>query len=233
MDDPPAPSTTAVYNDAEHGNSNVDALPYNSAHFNDLDDDIIASMAHDHTSGFSLSPHHPSEGHLTVEETNDIVPAQSQHTPSPSRPSKTTLKQCHESFLSIEKTFDELARLVKRPVSQVKNWFYSGMRDSRSTNKWDLYRAYFKNHRDGELERCGLEDGNDVDCWPTFRTQYSDSTEAFLRVALDLDCPANYGVTPQKRSPTAITKLPGALRKDKRTGMSSPIYSLYFETKKV
>ncbi|KAG6892536.1 hypothetical protein C0992_000193, partial [Termitomyces sp. T32_za158] len=74
------------------------------------------------------------------------------------------------------------------------------MRDSRSTNKWDLYRAYFKNHRDGELERCGLEDGNDVDCWPTFRTQYGDSTEAFLRVALDLDRPANYGVTPQQQS---------------------------------
>ncbi|KAG6886698.1 hypothetical protein C0992_002761 [Termitomyces sp. T32_za158] len=116
------------------------------------------------------------------------------------RPSNAALEQCHESFVRIEEIFIELAHLLQRPVGQVKKWFFSGFKGSRSTSDWNLYQAYFSKHREEELARCGLEVGTDKDCWPSFRQKFGTSVEAYLRAVLDLDRVKDSKETLQQRS---------------------------------
>lgn len=114
----------------------------------------------------SLSPptHTPPAMHSAPSKEHSITPPT--HSPpskpqasTDGRPSRVTLQQCEESFLRIEKIFIELARLVQRPVSQVKKWFIAGIKIPRTTSNWNLYQAYFADHCEEELQRCGLENG--------------------------------------------------------------------------
>ncbi|KAG6877326.1 hypothetical protein C0993_008546 [Termitomyces sp. T159_Od127] len=124
----------------------------------------------------------------------------SQKTSSEGRPSKTALKQCQRGFMHIDKIFVELADSLGRPVSQVEKWFFLGMKGSRSTSEWNLYQAYFFKHCEEELQRCGRCEDTDSDCWPSFQEKYNDSTEAFLRAALELDHVHHQNETVQQRS---------------------------------
>ncbi|KNZ76921.1 hypothetical protein J132_10868 [Termitomyces sp. J132] len=61
------------------------------------------------------------------------------------------------------------------------------MKGSRTTSEWNLYQAYFPGHHEEELQHCGLQDGTDSDCWPSFQTKYGNNTKAVLQAALELD----------------------------------------------
>ncbi|KAG6867710.1 hypothetical protein C0993_012018 [Termitomyces sp. T159_Od127] len=127
----------------------------------------------------------------------------SQQTTPEGRLSNADLHQCEESFAMIQEIFLELSCLLSQPVSQIKKWFYSGLKGSRNKNSWNLYQAYFPKHREDELQRCGLEDGTDgtdSDCWPSFQEKWGNSTKAMLQAALDLDCVVTKKETLQQRA---------------------------------
>ncbi|KAG6899359.1 hypothetical protein C0993_011000, partial [Termitomyces sp. T159_Od127] len=132
--------------------------------------------------------------------------------PSVGRLSSDKLNYCNEKFSRIRGLFAETAQFVGRPTEVVQNWFFSSLKGSRSPNAWNMYQTFFANHREEELERCNLEEGTDVDCWPSFQEQHRNGLEAFLRAALDLDRMLTQKQTFQQRS-RSFTKYCGKMEK--------------------
>ncbi|KAG6827846.1 hypothetical protein H0H92_010262 [Tricholoma furcatifolium] len=104
------------------------------------------------------------------------------------RRSKTTIEQCDAAFRLIDDTLDGLATALNKTTSTVRKWYLESSKDLRvGVNPWNLYQTYCANHKDEELKRCGLTEGTDADCWPSFQAWQGDRTEAFLKTALQYD----------------------------------------------
>ncbi|KAH0578805.1 hypothetical protein H2248_003000 [Termitomyces sp. 'cryptogamus'] len=78
------------------------------------------------------------------------------------------LQKCQERFTQIKGVFVELANLLDWPVSQVKKWFSSIIKGSRTTSEWNLYQAYLFRHHEEELQHCDLQDSTGTQPLPMY-----------------------------------------------------------------
>ncbi|KAG6825177.1 hypothetical protein H0H92_004464 [Tricholoma furcatifolium] len=164
-------------------------------------------------SGPSASNPDPFGGHAIAVPSATLIQKSSQPaTRSPAsqspakgpggRRSKTELEHCRAHYAVITRTFQDLAVVTNRSVAKLKDLYFAGGKGIRATSLWNFYQAYFVKHRQDELDRCGLEEGRDIDCWPSFQEAFGADTEAFLRTALELDRLVNQKETIQQRQRT-------------------------------
>ncbi|KAG6887514.1 hypothetical protein C0992_011983 [Termitomyces sp. T32_za158] len=108
-------------------------------------------------------------------------------------------EKCSEAVTAIFKKFEKETGM---PAECFRKYFVNQQKTIRQQTPWNIYQKYFSRFRQQELDRCGLNDGDARDCWPSFIATFGNEAEDFLRSSLELDQVLSQTETVQQRDRT-------------------------------